>query len=162
MDSELVALSQSLGEALRAQGLMLATAESCTGGWVAEVVTETAGSSNWFDRGFVTYSNQSKHDMLGVRSNTIACFGAVSEECAREMAAGALAHASADWALSITGIAGPGGGSSAKPVGTVCFSWCRRGDVPSSETMQFSGDRREIRREAVKHAIQGLLQRLGK
>ena len=162
MDKELAALSVQLGQALSERGLLLATAESCTGGWVAEVVTDTAGSSGWFDRGFITYSNQAKADMLGVRTDTLEHFGAVSEETAQEMAAGAIAHSRADWTISITGIAGPGGGSSAKPVGTVCFGWCSRGDSPSSETMLFSGGRREVRQQAVLHAIRGLLHRLGK
>ena len=161
MDPLLATLSQQLGQALIERGLMLATAESCTGGWVAEVVTDTAGSSGWFDRGFVTYSNQAKADMLGVRTDTLATFGAVSEEIAREMAAGAIANSNADWSISITGIAGPGGGSSVKPVGTVCFGWCRRGGTPGSETMLFEGERRGIRQQAVMHALEGLLQRLG-
>lgn len=161
MDAALAALSVALGEALSARGLTLAIAESCTGGWVAEVVTDTAGSSGWFERGFITYSNQSKTDMLGVRTDTLAAFGAVSEETAREMAAGAIANSGADWAISITGIAGPGGGSSAKPVGTVCFGWCRRGGTPGSETRLFTGERRNIRQHAVVHALEGLLQRLG-
>src|SRR5690606_21383104 len=108
MDQMLAALSRQLGQALRERGFMLATAESCTGGWVAEVVTDTAGSSAWFERGFVTYSNQAKADMLGVRTDTLARFGAVSEETAQEMAAGAIIHSVADWAVAITGIAGPG------------------------------------------------------
>lgn len=161
MDALLADLSQQLGRALSARGLTLATAESCTGGWVAEVVTDTAGSSGWFDRGFITYSNQAKADMLGVRTDTLARFGAVSEETAREMAAGAIMSSGADWAISITGIAGPGGGSSVKPVGTVCFGWCRRGGTPGSETRGFSGARRDVRQQAVVHAIEGLLQRLG-
>ena len=162
MDAELAALSQTLGQVLGEHKLTLATAESCTGGWAAEVVTDTAGSSGWFDRGFITYSNQAKADMLGVRTDTLSRFGAVSEETAQEMAAGAIAHSHADWAISITGIAGPGGGSSAKPVGTVCFGWCRRGGTPGSETMQFSGERRAVRQQAVVHALRGLLQRLGR
>ena len=161
MDGPLTALSQQLGRALGERGLTLATAESCTGGWVAELVTDTAGSSGWFDRGFITYSNQAKADMLGVRTDTLVDFGAVSEETAKEMAAGAIAHSTADWAISITGIAGPGGGSSLKPVGTVCFGWCRRGGTPGSETMLFEGGRRSIRQQAVVHALEGLLQRLG-
>ena len=161
MDAPLEALSKAVGKALGERGLVLATAESCTGGWVAELVTDTAGSSGWFDRGFITYSNQAKADMLGVRTDTLAAFGAVSEETAREMAVGAIQNSSADWAISITGIAGPGGGSSAKPVGTVCFGWCRRGGTPGSETRLFSGERRSIRQQAVMHALEGLLQRLG-
>jgi nicotinamide-nucleotide amidase len=160
MNPVLEALSQELGDALSERGLTLATAESCTGGWVAELVTDTAGSSGWFDRGFVSYSNQAKADMLGVRTDTLAQFGAVSEEVAQAMAAGAIVHSRADWAISITGIAGPGGGSSLKPVGTVCFGWCCRDGVPSSETRQFSGARRSVRQQAVVHALKGLLQRL--
>jgi nicotinamide-nucleotide amidase len=160
MNAELAALSVALGQALDKRGLTLATAESCTGGWVAELVTDTAGSSGWFDRGFVTYSNRAKTDMLGVRTDTLESFGAVSVETAREMAAGAIAHSTADWAIAITGIAGPGGGSFLKPVGTVCFGWCRRGGTPSSETMHFSGERRTIRQQAVVHVLRGLLQRL--
>ena len=161
MDAELAALSQRVGQTLGEYKLTLATAESCTGGWVAEAVTDTAGSSGWFERGFITYSNQAKTDMLGVRTDTLIRFGAVSEETAQEMAAGAIAHSQAEWAISITGIAGPGGGSSAKPVGTVCFGWCRRGGTPGSETMLFEGERRSIRQQAVMHALEGLLQRLG-
>lgn len=161
MDATLEALSKAVGKALGARGLVLATAESCTGGWVAELVTDTAGSSGWFDRGFITYSNQAKADMLGVRTDTLVQFGAVSEETACEMAVGAIENSSADWAISITGIAGPGGGSSLKPVGTVCFGWCRRGGTPGSETRLFSGERRSIRQQAVVHALEGLLQRLG-
>ena len=161
MDPALEALSRQLGKAFSERGLTLATAESCTGGWVAELVTDTAGSSGWFDRGFVTYSNQAKTDMLGVLSDTVARFGAVSEETALEMAAGALANSTADWAISITGIAGPGGGSSGKPVGTVCFGWCQRGAEPTSACLHFAGGRREVRQQAVVRAIQGLLERLG-
>jgi nicotinamide-nucleotide amidase len=161
MDIELAALSQKVGAALAAHNHTLATAESCTGGWIAETVTDTAGSSGWFDRGFITYSNQSKTDMLGVHTDTIAHFGAVSEETAREMTVGALVHSTADWAISITGIAGPGGGSPGKPVGTVCFGWCRRGAEPSCETLYFQGDRRAVRQQSVRHALVGLLKRLG-
>ncbi|HTJ96489.1 MAG TPA: nicotinamide-nucleotide amidase [Rhodocyclaceae bacterium] len=161
MDSELESLSVQLGKALSERALTLATAESCTGGWVAELVTDTAGSSGWFERGFITYSNQSKADMLGVRMDTLAHFGAVSEETAQEMAAGAIKFSRADWAISITGIAGPGGGSLGKPVGTVCFAWCRRGAEPISEIQHFAGDRRAVRRRAVLYALRGLLQQLG-
>jgi nicotinamide-nucleotide amidase len=160
MDDELEALSKRLGQVLSEHGLTLTTAESCTGGWVAELVTDTAGSSGWFDRGFITYSNQAKTDMLGVRTDTLANFGAVSEQVAQEMALGAIANSSADWAISITGIAGPGGGSSGKPVGTVCFAWCRRGASSTSETCLFPGERREVRRQAVVHALDDLLHQL--
>lgn len=160
MDAELRLLSESVGAALTRQGVRLACAESCTGGWVAATVTATAGSSNWFERGFVTYSNLAKQEMLGVPAAIIEAHGAVSEETARAMAAGALAHSRAGVAVAITGIAGPEGGSSSKPVGTVCFSWCREGEPAVSETRLFSGDREQVRRSAVIHALAGLLARL--
>ena len=160
MDAELKLLSESVGAALGRHGLRLACAESCTGGWVAAVVTATAGSSNWFERGFVTYSNEAKQEMLGVPAGTLSAHGAVSEETAGAMASGALAHSHAQIALAITGIAGPEGGSSSKPVGTVCFSWCRDGEAAMSETRLFSGDREAVRRAAVIHALSGILLRL--
>ena len=153
-------LVRDLGKKLGAAGLMLATAESCTGGMVAATITEMAGSSGWFERGFVTYSNLSKVDMLGVSATTLAEHGAVSIATAEEMAQGALTHSKANWTLAITGIAGPGGGSPGKPVGTVCFVWCQRGAVASSETQHFSGDRAAVRQQAVAYALQGLLTRL--
>jgi nicotinamide-nucleotide amidase len=124
------------------------------------VITHTAGSSEWFERGFVTYSNAAKVEMLGVRPDTIEQFGAVSRETAAEMASGALKNSNALISLAITGIAGPTGGSSGKPVGTVCFAWCRVGEVAVAETVFFAGDREAIRRQAVVHALRGLLQRL--
>ena len=161
MESQLLALSRLVGEVLNANGTTLACAESCTGGWVAAVVTATAGSSDWFDRGFVTYSNESKEELLGVPAATIATHGAVSEETARAMATGALERSRAGMALAITGIAGPGGGSPGKPVGTVCFSWCRRGEPATSETRHWSGDREAVRRSALIHALCGVVTRLG-
>jgi len=160
MDAELADLSAALGEACRAKGVLLATTESCTGGWVAQVITHTAGSSGWFERGFVSYANAAKADMLGVRMNTIETFGAVSLETAAEMAAGALRHSQATAALAITGIAGPGGGSADKPVGTVCFGWCLKDQAPSCERRLFGGDREAIRRQAVVHALQGMIGRI--
>jgi nicotinamide-nucleotide amidase len=160
MDDELRQLSESVGQALLERDLMLTTAESCTGGWVASVVTATAGSSQWFERGFVTYSNAAKVDMLGVDPATLATEGAVSEATAGEMAAGALAHSRASIALAITGIAGPTGGSPGKPVGTVCFAWCRVGEAPISETCCFIGDRDHVRFQAVIRALRGLLAAL--
>ena len=142
---------------------MLACAESCTGGWVSEVITATAGSSGWFERGFITYSNAAKQEMLGVSGATLAAHGAVSPQIAQEMAQGVLAHSHAQIALAITGIAGPGGGippsggSPGKPVGTVCFAWCRAGAPAIGETRYFSGDREAIRRQAVIHSLRGLL-----
>lgn len=156
-DPELEVLARSCGEALKRRGLVLASAESCTGGWVAAAITTIAGSSEWFDRGFVTYSNQAKQDMLGVTPGTLERFGAVSEQTAREMVEGALAHNRADVALAITGIAGPGGGSPAKPVGTVCFAWAIAGQETRTATRHFAGDRTAVRRQSVEFALRTLL-----
>ena len=156
----LEALAARVGERLKQQGRMLATAESCTGGWVAQAVTSVSGSSDWFDRGFVTYSNDAKRDMLGVSAETLAARGAVSEETAREMAAGALGRSRAWAALAITGVAGPTGGTPDKPVGMVCFAWALRGGAVESETRRFQGDREAVRRQSVQHSLQGLLERL--
>ena len=152
-------LPQKLGERLKAAGALLVTAESCTGGGVAQAVTSIAGSSAWFERGFVTYSNASKEEMLGVASKTLQTYGAVSEETAREMAQGALARSRGTLAVAVTGVAGPGGGSAEKPVGLVCFAWARRGKV-ESESRHFSGDRESVRRQSVVCALEGVLQRL--
>jgi nicotinamide-nucleotide amidase len=156
----LTTLATLIGQALKTRGALLATAESCTGGGIAEAVTRISGSSEWFERGFVTYSNDAKADMLGVGRATLASFGAVSEETAREMAAGALSHGRATHAVSVTGIAGPTGGSADKPVGTVCFGWAAQGGKPVSETRHFDGDREAVRRASVIHALQGLLRLL--
>ncbi len=161
MDDQLAQLSVVLGTACRQHQLAIATAESCTGGWVAQVITHTAGSSAWFERGFVTYSNQAKIDMLGVRLATLEAYGAVSLETAGEMAAGALCHSAAQISLAITGVAGPTGGSPDKPVGTVCFAWCMKDHAVQTEQCEFIGDRESIRRQAVIHALQGLLSRIG-
>ena len=123
---ELTELARRVGEVLLPRGQMLAVAESCTGGWVAKCITDIAGSSQWFDRGFVTYTNAAKETMLGVQAATLDTAGAVSEATVREMVQGALANSRADWALAISGIAGPGGGVPGKPVGTVCFAWRRQ------------------------------------
>jgi nicotinamide-nucleotide amidase len=139
---------------------MLACAESCTGGWVAEVVTATGGSSQWFERGYVTYSNAAKQELLGVRAETLREQGAVSEAVVREMAAGTLRRSHAQAALAISGVAGPTGGSPDKPVGTVCFAWVLRDGVPTAETVHFSGEREAVRRQSVIHALQGLLRKL--
>lgn len=160
MDADLVILSESVAAACRRRRLLLTTAESCTGGWVAQVITHTAGSSEWFERGFVTYSNEAKVEMLGVRPATLQQFGAVSPETAAEMAGGALINSRAMISLAITGIAGPGGGSPGKPVGTVCFAWCRVGENAQGETAIFAGGREAIRRQAAVHALRGLLVRL--
>ena len=155
----LTALATLVGARLRASGETLATAESCTGGWVAQSITAIAGSSAWFERGFVTYSNAAKHEMLGVSPETLAQHGSVSEQTASEMASGALERSHAGFALSITGVAGPTGGSRAKPVGTVCFAWARRADRSVRvETRRFEGDRDEVRRQSVVRALQGVIE----
>lgn len=137
---------------LLARGWMLATAESCTGGLVAGACTDLAGSSQWFERGFVSYSNAAKTELLGVPAALIEAHGAVSEPVARAMAEGALAHARAQVAVAVTGVAGPGGGSPAKPVGTVWFGWCLAGHT-HSEAVRFAGDRAAVRAGAVRHAL---------
>jgi nicotinamide-nucleotide amidase len=152
-------VARKVGEELKASRAMLVTAESCTGGWVAQALTSIAGSSDWFERGFITYSDDSKHDLLGVRSETLARRGAVSEETAREMAQGALERSKGTLALAVTGVAGPGGGSAAKPVGMVCFAWASKGAV-RSETQRFSGDRESVRKQSVIRALQGVLEQL--
>jgi len=154
-------LTQKVGAALKERGLMLVTAESCTGGWVAMEVTAIAGSSDWFERGYVTYSNAAKREALGVAEETLERHGAVSEQTAREMAAGALKNGRGQVALAITGVAGPSGGSRDKPVGTVCFAWAH-GSKISSQTRRFDGDRESVRRQSVLHALQGVLELLGK
>lgn len=160
MDKELEDLSARVGAALLERKLMLACAESCTGGWVSAVVTATSGSSQWFERGFVTYSNAAKQELLGVKADTLRRNGAVSEAVVREMAAGALRRSHAQVALAISGVAGPSGGSPDKPVGTVCFAWVLEGGGPTTETQRFSGDREAVRRQSVVHALRGLLRML--
>lgn len=150
----------AVGKALKRAGIMLSTAESCTGGGIACAITDIAGSSEWFDRGFVSYSNQAKQQMLGVRPQTLLQCGAVSEATAREMAEGALQHSSAGISVAVTGIAGPGGAVPGKPVGTVCFAWARHGLPTESQTCHFSGDRDAVRQQTIEHALQGLLARL--
>jgi nicotinamide-nucleotide amidase len=157
----LVALATEVGALLLNNGQKLATAESCTGGWVAQALTAIAGSSDWFERGFVTYSNEAKLEMLGVEIDTLLAHGAVSEAIAAAMAVGALRHSHADWALAITGIAGPSGGSPDKPVGTVCFGWAGVEKAVQVETCHFEGDREEVRRQSVIFSLKGLLGRAG-
>jgi nicotinamide-nucleotide amidase len=152
-------LARRVGERLAASGQTLATAESCTGGWVAQAVTSIAGSSDWFDRGFVTYSNDAKQELLGVKPSTLKKHGAVSEQTAVEMAQGALERSKATLALAVTGIAGPGGGSLDKPVGMVCFAWASRQGT-RTETVRFSGNRESVRRQSVIHALEGVLKTL--
>lgn len=157
MDAELATLSAEVGSWLSRAGWKLACAESCTGGWIAEVVTATAGSSEWFDCGFVTYSNDAKQNLLAVSGETLAQAGAVSEDTVREMVFGCLARSRADIALAVSGIAGPGGGSATKPVGLVCFAWGRRGASIHCETQRFSGDRESVRRQAVVFALRQMM-----
>lgn len=160
MDTQLDVLAQRVGDCLKKQKLALAVAESCTGGWVAETITAIAGSSEWFDRGWVTYSNAAKEEMLNVPNAVLVSSGAVSEETARAMAAGALAHSRAQVALAVTGIAGPGGGTPQKPVGTVCFAWCGTAFDAASTTAHFAGDRQQVRQQSVAFVLKGLLRQL--
>ena len=156
-----VELAAVVGRLLKAKGENLVTAESCTGGGVAEAITAISGSSAWFDRGFITYSNEAKQAMLRVSPATLERHGAVSEATAREMALGALAVSPGTVSVSVTGIAGPSGGSPAKPVGMVCFAWARSGEaMPRSETRHFSGDRESVRRQSVIRALQGVAELL--
>jgi len=152
------ALARKVGRRLKASGAKLATAESCTGGWVAQAVTAISGSSAWFERGFVTYSNEAKQEMLGVKRSTLKKHGAVSEETAREMAKGALKKSRATIAVAVTGVAGPTGGTPGKPVGMVCFSWATKKAL-RSETRRFRGNRERVRRQSVVHALKGVLGR---
>ncbi len=140
----------------------LVTAESCTGGGLAEILTRIPGSSAWFERGFVTYSNESKNELLSVSRDTLDQYGAVSNETAIAMAEGALKNSHADYSVSITGIAGPDGGTDDKPVGTVCFAWCKRGEIATTTRICFDGDRLKIREQACMLAMQGLCDQLQK
>lgn len=154
----LITVAALAGGRLKAAGERLVTAESCTGGWVAQSVTAIAGSSDWFERGFVTYSNEAKQELLGVSAETLARCGAVSEETAREMARGALAASHGTLAVAITGVAGPSGGTPAKPVGMVCLAWAGEHGAPRSETRYFTGDREKVRRQSVMRALQGVVE----
>jgi nicotinamide-nucleotide amidase len=158
-DDELYALAAALGQAALGRQVRVATAESCTGGLVAAAITAVAGSSDWFDRGFVTYSNAAKVDLLAVPSATLARFGAVSTETVLAMAEGALRGGGAQWAVAVTGVAGPSGGTATKPVGTVCFAWAGPG-VRETLRTQLQGDRAGVRSESVHIALKGLLERL--
>lgn len=153
-------LAQEVGELLMQQGKMMACSESCTGGGVAFCATENAGSSAWFERGFVTYSNQAKQDSLGVDFDILQSFGAVSEEVVKEMAVGTLANSNADISVSISGIAGPGGATEDKPVGTVCFGFADKSDWHQETTVYFTGGRSEIRQSAIEYAFLTIKNRL--
>ena len=160
MTNDIIDLAAQVGRALQEKGLLLTTAESCTGGGVAQAITEIAGSTGWFDCGFIVYSNASKTEMLDVPAALIAQLGTVSEEVAAAMATGALANSNAHVAISTTGIAGPTGAVPGKPVGTVCFGWAK-GDNIHTERLVFTGDRRAVREQTVVHALQGLLRFIG-
>ena len=159
-DSALNALARQLATTLLARGAHVVTAESCTGGWIAKVLTDLSGSSAWFDGGVVSYSNAAKQSLLGVRAQTLGEHGAVSSECAREMVAGVRARFDADHAVAVTGIAGPTGGSLDKPVGTVWIAWQARGQVAEARLFRFPGDRDAVRRKTVAAALAGWLERL--
>jgi len=158
---ELTDLSEQLAKLLLLKKKQLAVAESCTGGWLAKCLTDLAGSSLWFERGFITYSNLAKQEMLGVLPETLEREGAVSEAVVREMAAGALHHSTADIAIAISGIAGPGGGVPGKPVGTVCFGLADKDNKLQSDTQHFEGGREAVRRQSVAYALTQLLHALG-
>ena len=154
-------LVERLAEALLGHAMKVVTAESCTGGGIAHLMTSLPGSSRWFERGYVTYSNDAKREDLGVADVVLERYGAVSEETAAAMAQGALARSHAGIAVAVTGIAGPDGGSEEKPVGTVCFGWCRREGETLTARVRFAGDREQIREQSVQMAVQGLLDMLG-
>lgn len=158
--SQFTGLIEEIALLLKRKKWQLVTAESCTGGLIASYLTDIPGSSNWFERGFVTYSNLAKHEMLGVPNDLIDQFGAVSEEVAQAMAMGAIQHSVGDIAVSVTGIAGPDGGTVEKPVGTVCFSWVRRDGLSQTVKKQFHGTRQDIRIASCQEALQGLINKI--
>ena len=159
-EDEIVALAAELGRRLASRRALVTAAESCTGGLVAGAITSIPGSSGWFQRGFVTYSNEAKTEMLGVPAETLARHGAVSEETARSMAEGALRAGRANYAVAITGVAGPDGGTPAKPVGMVCFGWAALDGSTTSTTKRLPGDRAAVRHASVIVALQGLIDRI--
>jgi nicotinamide-nucleotide amidase len=161
-DPALYRLAEEVGAELKRRKLMLATAESLTGGWVAEAVTMVPGSSDWFERGFVTYTYISKREMLGVKEATLGKHGAVAEEVVREMVEGALARSHAQVAVAVSGVAGPDGGTPEKPVGMVCFAWGIKDGTPRSETKRIAGDRETVRMQSVERALEGVLELLGR
>ena len=156
MSSNIDHLATEVGEALLARNCKLVTVESCTGGWISQAVTSVSGSSNWFDRGFVTYSNEAKQELVGVLADSLEVHGAVSEKVAIEMALGGLKHSCADIAVSVTGIAGPDGGTPNKPVGTVWIAWANEAGKATAKCYQIGGDRNAIRRETVLNALSGI------
>lgn len=161
IEHDIYELAVQAGQCLAQRGWMLVTAESCTGGWVGQAVTAVSGSSAWYERGYITYSNTAKCEMLGVQQATLDQHGAVSPQTAQEMAIGALNRSHAQISVSITGIAGPDGGTAMKPVGMVCFAWAARDGLVQQETRYFTGNREAIRRQAVATALQGILRLAG-
>lgn len=159
-DSALRRLAEQVGRHALDQRLMLVTAESCTGGWIAKTLTDIPGSSGWFDCGMVAYSYEAKQALLGVRPQTLEAHGAVSRETVIEMVSGALVHSGAHLAVAVTGIAGPGGGTADKPVGTVWIAWKRRGGYPQVQVFRFDGDREAVRRRTTAAALEGLRRQL--
>ena len=159
-EDDVTGLARTLGRLARRRGVDIATAESCTGGGVATAITRISGSAKYFERGFVTYTNLAKKQMLGVTQRSLGNYGAVSERVAREMARGALRHSTADVSVAITGIAGPTGGSRSKPVGLVWFAWAVRGGEVQARVFRFKGDRTAIRLQSVAIALQGLIDLL--
>ncbi|GIX37652.1 CinA family protein [Silanimonas lenta] len=160
-DAALAAQGRALAEILLARRQLVCTAESCTGGWIAKTLTDIPGSSAWFDCGMVAYSYEAKQAMLGVRPQTLEKEGAVSRETVIEMVSGALVHSAATLAVAVTGIAGPGGGTPEKPVGTVWIGWKRRGGYPRAEVFHFAGDREAVRRQTIAAALRGLVALAG-
>jgi len=156
-EQELRDLAEQLGECLTSKGIKLASAESCTGGWLAKIITDIPGSSAWFVGSVVSYSNEAKQSLLGVSADTLAEFGAVSGDTVLEMSDGLFAHTDADVAVSISGIAGPGGGSDDKPVGLVWLSWGKRDKSVFANSFNFDGDREDVRRQSIKQALENLL-----
>lgn len=160
MDASLFALAEQVGQLLLRHRIQLATAESCTGGWIAEAITAVPGSSQWFERGFVTYSNEAKQEMLGVAADDLATHGAVSEPVVKAMAQGAISRSRAHLSIAVSGIAGPDGGTADKPVGLVWIAWGQKRGYVEARACQFSGDREAIRRATVETALAGLVERL--
>ncbi len=156
----LYTLSETLGESLTAKHATVTTVESCTGGGIAYVITDTAGSSGWFERAFVTYSNEAKNQMVGVKNDTLTDHGAVSENVALEMALGALAESGADYSLAVSGVAGPSGGTEEKPVGMVCFAWAGKDGWRQTETCYFDGNRRAVRHQTIAFSLNTLILHL--
>jgi len=160
METDIKTVISQVAELLTANKEMLAVAESCTGGWLAKVCTDLPGSSEWFERGFVTYSNEAKHDMLGVSELTIDTYGAVSANTVEQMVSGALSHSRADWAIAISGVAGPGGGSEVNPVGSVWFAWMKKNQSSTTIKKIFSGEREKVRQQSVEFALEELAKLL--